>query len=401
MDIRKYQTHDVLVASQRRIATVFDRFDRICVSFSGGKDSAVLLHLMAAEARRRQRRIGLLFIDLEAQYSHTITHVQEMFDRYEDVVDPYWVSLPLRLRNALSQFEPQWMCWDPDRRDDWVRSHPAHAISGEGHFPFFRRGMEFEEFVPAFNSWYAGGRRSAAVIGIRTDESLNRWRAVTGQAQRFEGHAWTTWKGEACYNAYPIYDWRTNDIWIYFGRTGLPYNRIYDRMHAAGLSIHQMRICQPYGDDQRRGLWLYHVLEPETWPKVISRVSGSNAGALYAQESGNILGNIRISKPPGHTWQSFAELMLSSMPPHAAEHYGNKIAGFINWWSDRGYPNGIPDVAEPRDEASKKAPSWRRVCKTLLKNDWWCKGLTFSQHKAEAYEKYLKVMKGRRAKWGY
>ena len=33
-------------------------------------------------------------------------------------------------------------------------------------------------------------------------------------------------------------------------------------MAMAGLTVHQMRICQPYGDDQRRGLWLFHLIEP-------------------------------------------------------------------------------------------------------------------------------------------
>ena len=51
-------------------------------------------------------------------------------------------------------------------------------------------------------------------------------------------------------------------------------------------------------------------------------------------------------------------------------------------------------------EARRDVPSWRRVCKALLRNDYWCKGLSFSQHKSAAYEKYLKVMKTRRRAWG-
>ena len=71
-------------------------------------------------------------------------------------------------------------------------------------------------------------------------------------------------------------------------------------MHQAGLTPHQMRICQPYGDDQRKGLWLFQIIEPETWGKVVARVNGANAGALYAKDSGNILGNLKITKPDGH-----------------------------------------------------------------------------------------------------
>lgn len=172
-------------------------------------------------------------------------------------------------------------------------------------------------------------------------------------------------------------------------------------MHKAGLSVHQQRICQPYGDDQRKGLWLFHLIEPDTWSKIVARVNGANGGALYAQESGNILGNIKIAKPPGHTWESFALMLVESMPGLTQEHFRNKIAVFLKWYEDRGYPNGIPDEAPSKDEASKQVPSWRRICKSLLRNDYWCKGLSFSQTKSDAYEKYKKVMKRRRQKWGY
>jgi predicted phosphoadenosine phosphosulfate sulfurtransferase len=392
---------NVLQAAQQRISFAFDNFSRICVSFSGGKDSSVMLHLAAAEARKRGRQIGVLVIDLEAQYRLTIAHIEEMLDLYADVVEPYWIALPIILRNAVSMYQPRWLCWDPEQRDMWVREQPESAITDERFFPFFKRGMEFEEFVPAFGEWFAHGKLTCCMVGIRTDESLNRFRAIMGDRSRFEGQRWTVWKGDHVFNGYPIYDWRTEDLWTFSARTRLPYNALYNRMHQAGLSVHQMRICQPYGDDQRKGLWLYHVIEPQTWPRVVARVNGANSGALYAQESGNILGNIRIKRPAGHTWRSFTELMLASLPPASRLHYENKFAVFIKWYADRGYPNGIPDEADPKDEATRKVPSWRRLCKVLLKNDYWCKGLGFGQTKSDAYERYLKVMKNRRAQWGF
>jgi len=162
-----------------------------------------------------------------------------------------------------------------------------------------------------------------------------------------------------------------------------------------------MPICQPYGDDQRKGLWLFHIVEPDTWARVLARVNGANQGALYARESGNILGVLKITKPEGHSWQSFAELILDSLPPRLREHFHNKIATFIHWYAARGYANGIPDEADPKEEASKRAPSWRRVCKALLRNDYWCKGLSFTQQTSgnTSYDKYLKIMRKRRGKW--
>ncbi len=244
----------VLTATKNRIAWTFDTFPRIYVSFSGGKDSTVMLHLAAEEARRRGRQIGCLFVDLEGQYRLTIEHVEEVYQLYADVIDPHWVALPIALRNAVSQYEPKWTCWDPDRRDDWIRQPNPMSVTDEGHYPFFERDMEFEEFTPRFAWWYAKEQLCACLVGIRTAESLNRWRTIKSQRKTcFDGRRWTTYTGETTYNIYPIYDWKTEDIWIYHGKTGRPYNRLYDRMHQAGLSIHEQRICQPYGDDQRKG----------------------------------------------------------------------------------------------------------------------------------------------------
>jgi predicted phosphoadenosine phosphosulfate sulfurtransferase len=392
---------DVLTAAQARIAWAFETFDRLYLSFSGGKDSTVMLHLVMAEAQRRARKVGLLFIDLEAQYQLTIQHVENCYRTYAAWIEPYWIALPLALRNAVSTYQPKWCCWDPAAQPLWVRSPSPLAITRPlPAWTFFTPGMEFEDFVAGFGAWYAQGHLTGGFVGIRADESLNRYRTIASPKSRYADKAWTTWKGGNTYNIYPIYDWRTADLWTYTARYQQSYNALYDRMHQAGLTIHQMRICQPYGDDQRKGLWLYHVIEPETWGKIVARVNGANSGALYAKEPGNILGNRVIHKPAGHTWESYAKLLLASLPPQSREHFSNKITVFLKWWGDRGYSLGIPDVAPAADEAAKKVPSWRRICKMLLKNDYWAKSLSFSQTKAPAYAQYLKVMKNRRQRWG-
>jgi predicted phosphoadenosine phosphosulfate sulfurtransferase len=391
---------NVYDAAQKRISWAFDTFPRLYVSFSGGKDSTVMLHLVMDEAIRRDRTVGVLFLDWECQFTLTINHVRHMYELYREYIEPYWVAVPIRTWNGCSQFEPEWIAWDPTKRDLWVREPDPMSITDPSVFPFYTPNMMFEEFMPAFAKWYAGGKLTGGFLGIRTAESLNRYRSIAMMDKTtFEGRTWTTWLGETSWNIYPIYDWQTEDDWTYCARYHRPYNQLYDRMYQAGMTIHQMRIDEPFGDTQRQGLWLYHIVEPEMWAKMTARVAGANTGALYAQEQGNVLGNRTIELPASHTWESYAMFLLETMPPKTAEHYKNKIAVYLKWYYDRGYPNGIPDCL-PGDTGGKDMPSWRRICKTLLRNDYWCKSLCFSPTKSEAYERYLKVMKRRRARWG-
>lgn len=401
--IKQYSTSvSVLDAAQARIRYVFDNFNKIYVSFSGGKDSTIMLHLVMREAMARKRKVGILIIDLEAQYKVTMQHVRDMLDTYVEWSEQYWVCLPLLLRNAVSQYQPRWCCWERELEEAWVREMPDHhsVISDVNYFPFFVPKMEFEEFMVLFGVWYSQGEDTAAFIGIRCDESLNRFRTVSSNSKEMhQGQRFTTLVEENLYNIYPIYDWKTADIWIWHAKNPKALsNRLYDMMHLAGLTIHQMRICQPYGDDQRRGLWLYHLIEPESWFRVVARVNGANSGALYIQETGNITGYNKISRPPGHTWKSFCNLLLQSLPKSTRDHYLIRFRGFLKGWQGRGYFDGIPDEAPRVLENAMWAPSWRRLCKVLLRNDWWCKGLGLTQPKSQAYEKYIAFRRTQREK---
>ncbi len=322
-----------------------------------------------------------------------------MFKEYEDCIEPYWVSLPIKTWNAVSMYEPEWKAWDYDKRNLWVRQPEEISITDPEKLPFWYDGIMFEEFVPTFGQWYAKGEKCACFVGIRSQESLNRFRTIAREKPTYQGRPYTTNVVENVWNVYPIYDWKTEDIWTYHGKTGKDYNKLYDRMHQAGMTIHQMRICEPFGDESRKGLWLYQAIEPSIWARLVMRVNGANTGKLYSNERGNVMGNHTITLPEGHNWESFALSLLNSTPPKTAQHYKNKIAVYIKWWTQRGYPEGIPDESDLKLENAGKAPSWRRVCKTLLRNDYWCKYLGFSPTKTSAYQKYTDLMARRRKAW--
>lgn len=395
-DKKKYREQNVLDAARDRIAYAFDNLERLYISFSGGKDSSVMTHLVMDEAIKRGRKVGVLILDLEAQYRATDVHLREMVEMYKDHIDLHWVCLPLVLRNAVTNYEPRWMCWDPECEEIWVRKPASMTITDPEFYPFFVPGMEFEEFVVLFGEWYAQGQTCGGFVGIRADESLNRFRTIAVYDKNMlNGKRFTTLIVDQVYNVYPIYDWKTQDIWRYHAHfPDKPHNHVYDLMHQAGVPISQQRLCQPYGDDQRKGLWLYHVLEPETWFKLISRVNGANSGALYVQEDGNIMGYQKITCPPGHNWKSFCNLLLMSLPKPTRDHYIGKFRSWMKGWYGRGYSE-IPDEAPKVLEDAHWAPSYRRLCKVLLRNDWNAKGLGLTQPKSGAFERYRRIKKER------
>lgn len=392
---------NVLDAALLRIDWVFDSFEHVLLSFSGGKDSTVLLHLAAVVARRKKQKLSILFIDWEAQYSLTINHIQSLKTIYSDVIHQfYWVALPLRTVNSVSQCQPEWIAWEPGQ--SWVRQPPEDAITDYDYFPFYSYAMTFEEFVPKFSQWLAKGKSLASLIGIRTDESLNRYRALISQTKlRFDkDKPWTTASPKGfSYICYPLYDWRTRDIWIFNAQMKLPYNPLYDLMHRAGVPINNMRVCEPFGPEQRIGLWLYHILEPETWERLCLRVNGAHSGAIYANQSGEYYALKKpIRKPEHHSWRSYTLFLLDSMPKKTAEHYRNKISIYLRWYQKKGYPEDIPDEQD-EDLGCRDIPSWRRICKTIIKNDFWCKALSFSPTKSHNYERYCKNISKKRAEW--
>lgn len=397
---KRYLADDVLLASKKRISFVFDEFKRIYVSFSGGKDSTVMLHLVMEEAIKRKRKIGVFFLDWECQFTLTIDHIRAMYQKYEKWIEPYWVAVPIRTWNGCSQIEPEWICWDESKKESWVREKDPMSIQDKNQFPFYYQNMLFEEFTPLFGKWYSQGEKCACFIGIRTEESLNRYRTLAREKPMYEDKHWTTNVVDDVWNIYPIYDWEVEDDWTYCAKFKQPYNTLYDRMYQAGLTLHQMRIDEPFGDTQRIGLWLYQIIEPKLWAKMAVRVSGANTGQLYAHEKGNVLGNRSVTLPKGHTWESFAKFILQTMPPSTSQHYKNKLAKYVFWYRDKGYPEGIPDFADADLESKGKVPSWRRIVKALLRNDYWCRTLGFSPTKSSAYQKYLNLMRRKRNEWG-
>lgn len=397
--MKVYTDKNVFDASLERIEFAFDNFDNLCVSYSGGKDSTVMIQLVNMIAKKRNRKFDVLFIDMEAQYLMTIEHIKTLKNKLECIRDFYWVCLPLSLRNAVSVFEPRWICWEKAKKDKWVREMPEFAINEDNNiFPFFKYAMEFEEFVPEFEKWYQAkkGGMCGSFVGIRCDESLNRFRTIVSQKKdRLKDKPWTTRNKplENSYSIYPIYDYRTEDVWIATFNNNFEYNYVYELMYKNGLGIHQQRLCQPFGDDQKNGLDQYRAIEAENWDKLLKRVAGVNFGNIYCRTSA--LGNIKSEKPEHLTWQEWALYLLESIGIYnkkLEKHYAIKIKKFFTYWEVKcGCTlDMIEDEADKKMESLKIVPSWRRVARALERNDFFLTRLSFGETKSDL--KYLKDM---------
>jgi len=390
---------NVLEAAFERYEIAFNNFDNIYFSVSGGKDSSIMLQLAAMVARKLNKKFDVLYIDLEAQYKSTIDHVEELIEDTKDVVGRfYWCALPLSLRNAVSVIQPKWICWDKKDKHKWVRDMPRNKhVINEDNCPWdwFERGMEFEQFIVDFAVWYEQEHKGlcAAGIGIRSDESLNRFRTIVSDRKvRFKDYGWTTKlklnqdKWIDLYNFFPLYDWRTEDVWGAVAKYDFSFNEIYELMYKNGLSIHKQRLCQPYGDDQRNGLDQFKALEYETWERVLNRVHGVNFGNIYARTS--LLGNIKSEKPDDMSWEQYAVWLLETLglyAPELEDHYYRKIKTFMKWYEEKEGVglDDIPDTADRKLETAKKVASWRRIARAIERNDFWMSRLSFGQTKSD------------------
>jgi predicted phosphoadenosine phosphosulfate sulfurtransferase len=428
LNINTYQS------AMHRIDYVFKNFQNIYVSFSGGKDSGILLHLCLKYMREHgiTRKIGVFHQDFEAQFTATTEFVERTLTSNLDLIEPYWVCLPMSCKTATSMFEQYWTPWERSKRDIWVRDMPDRygVININNHqFDFYQEGMLQEDLYGAFTGWYhrhvgKGQGKTIGLVGLRTQESLNRWRAATEGKYMHEGLTWTTQSAEYddAYSGYPIFDMAVDDIWVANAKFGFDYNRLYDLFHYAGLSIHEMRVASPFNDWAIGSLKLYRVIEPNIWGKMIGRVNGANFCAIYGGTSAVAWKNIKL--PKGHTWRSYVEFLLNTLPEDTRKTFEEKFATSFDFWLRKGGVLSTDTIEELRamgvkinvggktnyktnknsvtfeeypDDLDVKefqsVPTYKRMAICILKNDHLCKYMGFSQTKHEANKRKTAIAK--------
>lgn len=352
---KKFVDEDCYSAALGRFEEMYDRFDQVAISFSGGKDSTSCLNLAIQVATAKKRLpVKAYFFDEEALHPETIDYVTRVHQR-DDVVLT-WFCTPLKHRNACSRKSPWWYPWAPEDKHLWVRDYPSlgvHAPKG------WVKGMNGAETALHILGPEAG--TVALVRGLRADESLNRYRSVAN-ARHDNWYSSQSGKFSHITLTSPIYDWTTSDVWLAAKNNEWDYNSAYDVFFAAGVAPDKQRVCPPYGEEPLGGLYQYAECWPELWHKMLARVPGVATAARYARTE--LYGYGRIPLPPGKTWQSWFYDILKSYGA-AERSFISEAATDIMRKHARLTADNIPEDAQH----PVTGLSWRTLCVIALRGD--------------------------------
>ncbi len=410
-------------ALQRRLRLIFEEFDNIYLSFSGGKDSGLLLNLVLDFQKKYfpEKRIGVFHQDFEAQYTVTTEYVERTFERIKDQVEPYWVCLPMATRTALSSYEMYWYPWDDKKKEVWVRPMPdkEYVINLDRNpMTTYHYRMSQEDLAKQFGRWYRishGDQKTVCLLGMRADESLQRYSGFLNKKYGYKGECWISKQFKDVWCASPIFDWSAEDVWHANYVFGYDYNRLYDLYYMAGLTVSQMRVASPFNDYSKDSLNLYRVIDPEIWVKLVGRVQGANFASIYGRT--RAMGYRNVTLPPDHTWKSYTMFLLDTLPARIRNNYVKKFNTSMEFWHktgggldeetirellEHGYKirrNGVSNYTRSKKsrviflqkipdhtdniKSSKDIPSWKRMCYCILKNDHTCRFMGFGVNREQ------------------
>ena len=300
--MRKYLDKSVYDAAKERIAFIFDEFENVIVSTSSGKDSTCVYNLCLEEAVRRNRKLGVFFLDQEAEYEHTVILMRKMMN-HPNVI-PYWFQVPVYMTNATSYIDDLLFAWGEG--EEWIRPKEDIAIKAINEdYP--------KRFYGFFNYLEKKMNNTAFVLGLRADESLNRYRAVTRNAG-YKGKNWSTkTKNKTTFRFNPIYDWGVGDVWKYISDNNIEYNRVYDLMYMNNHGIYNtMRVSNLVHEKSFKCLSDLQKLEPQTYAKLIDRIGGIDVAARYAERE--YLYNVDELPKSFKNWKEYRDYLLKTAP---------------------------------------------------------------------------------------
>jgi len=358
---------NVYDASLDRMRDIYESYDDVFVMFSGGKDSTAVLTVALEIAEEKNKLpVKVVFIDEEVIHPTTVEYVARISKNPN--IDLSWVCLPFKHRNACSNEQPYWYCWNPEEKDLWVRELPENAIIEDEDFKF---GMSYVDWMQVKHN----KKNTIRVLGIRAQESLRRLRMFSNKPKGkvvYTAESINTVDLQngtklncLTFNGYPIYDWMSEDVWRLVNIKQLDYNRTYDFFNKTKLynKLSGQRVSQPFGEEPLRNLALYSECFPDMWAKMIKRVKGVNSAKLYSNTE--LWGVRKDGKPEHLTWKAFLHICLSNYK----DKYLHKVKTNINnaikihyRITDEPLPEEIPHILS--------GCSYKYLCKLVIKGDF-------------------------------
>lgn len=337
MSDKKYLSINVLQAAKGRIKEAIESHSDFYVSFSGGKDSGVLINLVIDVAREMGRLpVKAVFSDLEVIFKETERYTKSIMDLKE--VEPYWLCLEELDDNASSIYERYFKFWGENSLH--TRDMPTMPyVINKHNIPewlsrYYISNNVDEWTITKFGEALCDKNNTPNIvnfIGMRTDESYGRLMNIRAMKNRIKknNHTYKYKEGSPrTWVSLPIYDWTVSDVWHYYAMTGLDYNKVYDSMHRIGIPAHAQRTCSAFGEEQKKTLYYWCVIEPDTWERMCTRVAGANFGKMYNHTN---LNSRKVIKPSSITWKEYTMLLLASLPKDARDLFNDKFKIVFNY----------------------------------------------------------------------
>lgn len=352
---KEYIEQDVYTESKDRIRYLYESFDNVVVNFSAGKDSTAVLNLTIEVAEELGKKPVVNFFDEEAIHPPTVEYAYRVSQNPN--IQFNWYCLEFKHRNACSNENPFWYCWDVDAKDKWVRELPESDCLITSHDKF-KKGMSFQEFSSLLPNRSSG--TTVIMTGVRTQESFRRMKAVASKKNdnyiARDGHV---------AHAHPIYDWSSEDVWLAVQKFGWDYNKTYDVMNQTGLygKFLAQRVCPPFGEEPLRGLWMYSECFPEMWHKMLNRVDGVATAWRYANT--DLYGYGKIEKPEDVSYKKWAEMILESYDTVNS----NTVKKHVNAIIKRHFQKTNDPIPDD-DVHPLTGTGWSFICKLIIKGDF-------------------------------
>ena len=205
------------------------------VAFSGGKDSAVVLHL----ALQVEPNVPVVFFDSGLEFPETYRYLERLHDQLH--LQLHWVKAA---HTTLELLEASG-AWDhaaprratPDLHQVLITEPASRAH--QAHGPGELWGVRAEEsrgraalYATALRAEVARSCHGCCPAPGEVAPATARRRHHGGLVRRVDGTVALS----------PVWDWKTPDVWAYLARHRVPANPVYDKLRRLGAPEHMLRV---------------------------------------------------------------------------------------------------------------------------------------------------------------